>query len=228
MTAGHAGQPVPPDCRDAFHGWPWSICGAARGFTFIELLIVVVLAALLGATLLSLFRYQNRVFRSENQSVEMDQNVRAGLDLMLRELRNAGMKDPLRSYVDPPRIVAADSQSIRFTMDFHSTTAPDGGPDGDVLDANEDIEYSYTLADRTLRRRTRGSAGDSGAQPMAEFVTRVRFDYFDASAAPIASPVAAAVLPNIRRIKVTVSGAAPDGGSATTLESDVAPRNLAY
>jgi type II secretory pathway pseudopilin PulG len=198
------------------------------GITLVELLIVVVLAGIVGATAVNLFRAQNGIFRRENLSLEMDQNVRAGLDLMLRELRNAGMKDPLQPYAAMPAILLADTTAIRFTQDFHSTLKPDGGPDGDVQDANEDIEYTYTPADSTLRRRTRGEAGDSGAQPMAEHVTRVRFSYFDAAGDPILAPVAAASLASIRRIHVTLWGAASDGNSESTLESDVVPRNLAY
>jgi type IV pilus assembly protein PilW len=222
--------------------WPWAWLssrpsarrtevpqGVLRGgFTLVELLIVVVLAGLLGATVINLFRSQNAVFRSENQSLEMDQNLRAGLDLMLRELRNAGIRDPLHVYADPPGIAAADSNQIRFKQDFHSTANPNGAPDGDVLDTNEDIEYTFTLADSTVRRRTQGVGGDSGAQPMAEHVTRLRFTYFDEAGAEIALPMNAAALASIRRLHVRLEGAAADGKSVSTLESDVVPRNLGY
>ena len=198
------------------------------GFSLVELLIVVVLAGILGSTLMSLFRIQNRAFRTENRTLEVDQNLRAGLDLVLRELRNAGMKDRLQPYAALPGILSADSTGIRFTTDFHSTTDPNSPPDGDVLDANEDIEYSYTSSDSTLRRRTRGSAGDSGPQPMAELVTRVRFDYFDADGNLLPFPLDAAALASIRRIHVSMTGAAPGGRAPSTLESDVVPRNLDY
>ncbi len=198
------------------------------GFTLVELLIVVVLAGFLGATVINLFRTQNFIFRSENQSLEMDQNLRAGLDLMLRELRNAGIRDPLQVYADAPGIAVADSNQIRFKQDFHSTSNPNGASDGDVFDANEDIEYTFTPADSTVRRRTQGTAGDSGAQPMAEHVTRLRFSYFDAAGTPIALPMDAAGRASIRWIHVRLEGAAADGASVSTLESDVVPRNLAY
>ncbi len=201
---------------------------AAAGFTLVELLVVVVLASLLGTTVIGLFRMQNGIFRSENHSIEMDQNLRAGLDLMTRELRNAGMRDPLQVYADPPRIALADSTQVRFKQDFHSTANPDGAPDGDVFDANEDIEYSYTSGDRTVRRRTRGDGGDSGAQPMAELVSRLRFSYFDAAGVEIPTPVAAGSLAAIRRVQLRLEGRAADGLSTSTLESDVVPRNLAF
>ncbi|MFN2433179.1 MAG: prepilin-type N-terminal cleavage/methylation domain-containing protein [Gemmatimonadota bacterium] len=202
------------------------IAGRAPGFTLVELLIVVVLAGLVGATVVNLFRYQTRIFRSENQSVQLDQNLRAGMDLMVRELRNAGMKDRLYAYGTLPGILSADSSSVRFTADFHSTDDPEGGSDGDALDGNEDVEYTFTPVDSTLRRRTRGTAGDSGAQPMAEYVTRVRFTYLDAAGDTLGFPISGAALGTIRRIGIALQGAAPDGQSATRLESDVVPRNL--
>jgi hypothetical protein len=147
---------------------------------------------------------------------------------MLRELRNAGMRDPLQAYGDPPGIALADSDQIRFKQDFHSTTNPVGSSDGDVLDANEDIEYTFTSGDSTLRRRTQGIAGDSGAQPMAEHITRLKLTYFDGSDAAIPLPMDAAGRASIRRIHVQLEGAAPDGKSISTLESDIVPRNLSY
>jgi hypothetical protein len=138
------------------------------------------------------------------------------------------MKDPLQPYADAPGVAFADLSQIRFKQDFHSTSNPNGGSDGDVLDANEDIEYTFTPADSTVRRRTRGQDGDSGAQPMAEHVTSLRFTYYDAAGNVIATPVAAGSLAAIRRIRVSFAGAAPDGQSVSTLESDVVPRNLGY
>ena len=216
------------DAPDDDPGTPVTRAVRAAGFTIVELLVVVVLAGFLGITAMNLFRVQTRFFRNENHGVELDQNLRTGLDLIVRELRNAGMKDPLQPYGTEPGILAADSQQVRFTMDFHSTADPNGASDGDVLDGNEDVEYTWTAADSTLRRRTRGTDGDSGAQPLAELVTRLHFQYFDEDGNTLAPPVTGAARAAIRRIHVRLEGATGDGESASALESDVVPRNLAY
>jgi type IV pilus assembly protein PilW len=200
----------------------------SAGFTLIELLIVLVLVGVTGATAINLFRVQNGAFRRENRVVEVEQNLRAGLDLMVRELRNAGMRDPLQVYgsSDTPGIAVAESTSIRFKQDFHSTADPNSGPDGDVFDTHEDIEYSYTPWDRTLRRRTRGSEGDSGAQPLAEYVTDFRFTYFDAAGDTIPFPITGPGLDSIRRIRINLTGAAAGLVGPAMLQTDVVPRNL--
>jgi type IV pilus assembly protein PilW len=199
---------------------------ALAGFTILELLVVVALAGVAGATAINLFRVQKNVFRSQNRSAEVDQNLRAAIDLMTRELRNAGMHDPREVYVDPPGIALADSHHVRFTTDFQG--AADMGPDGDARDPHEDIEYSHTPGDGTLRRRTRGESGDSGAQPMAEYVTGVRFLYLDNAGRSLPTPVATEERVAIRTIQVRLWGGAPGGGSATALETAVLPRNVSF
>jgi prepilin-type N-terminal cleavage/methylation domain-containing protein len=199
-----------------------------RGFTFTELLVAMVLAGVLGATAVSLFRAQSAAFRRENAAVEVEQNLRAGLDFMIGELRNAGMRDQRLSYADPPGFLTAEARAVRFTTDFRSGADANGAPDGDVVDPNEDVAYSFTSPDGTLRRETRGARGASGTQPLAEFVTEVSFTYLDGSGAVLASPVTGASLRAIRAISIRLSGAAPGGTPAATFEAAVAPRNLAY
>jgi prepilin-type N-terminal cleavage/methylation domain-containing protein len=199
-----------------------------QGFTLVELLIVVVLAGLLGAVTLDLFRTQNRLFRDQNRVVEVEQNLRAGLDLMLRELRNAGVQDQLAVYADAPGIAVADSNGVRLKQDLRSDLSSSGSPDGDVTDADEDVEYAFTRADSTLWRRTRGADGDSGLLPVANYVTRLRLTYFNADGDSLAFPIAGAALRDIRRVHIELTGAVPGGPSTAVIESDVAPRNLAY
>ena len=61
-----------------------------KGFSIIELLVVLVLSSILMAAFYRAFIGQQRSSAVQDQVVEMRQNVRAGLDRMTREIRMAG------------------------------------------------------------------------------------------------------------------------------------------
>jgi len=204
---------------------PRGIGRGRSGFTLVEILVVLVLSGLLGATMIKLVRVQNGSFRRQNSSAEAEQALRGGLDLMVRELRNAGTRERTSTYgAGLPGIARADSDAVRVKQDIHGAQ----GPDGDVSDPNEDIEYTLSSADSTLRRTDRGAGPDSTAQPMTPFVTRLRFDYYDAAGTAIPFPIAGADLGRIRRVQIMLTGAAKGWASPRTFQADVAPPNLAY
>ncbi len=61
-----------------------------KGFSMIELLVVLVLSSILMAAFYRAFIGQQRSSALQDQVVEMRQNIRAGLDRMTREIRMAG------------------------------------------------------------------------------------------------------------------------------------------
>lgn len=61
-----------------------------RGFTLVELMVAIVVGGILLAAAYEFLVSQNRVYEVQGQSIDMQQNVRAALDFMNRELRNAG------------------------------------------------------------------------------------------------------------------------------------------
>jgi type IV pilus assembly protein PilW len=63
---------------------------AARGFTIIELVIAMAIGMVVLGALYSLFSVQNRTFLLQEQIVEMQQNARSGMEIMLRDMRMAG------------------------------------------------------------------------------------------------------------------------------------------
>ncbi len=60
------------------------------GFTLIELLIVLVISTLLTAAIYSTFIGQQRTYAIQTGVVDMQQNARAALTVMMRDLRMAG------------------------------------------------------------------------------------------------------------------------------------------
>ncbi len=77
---------MPPLCR------PSHARHARRGFTLIEMLVVMVLASLLVGASLQLLDRQRRSARTETLRVDLQQNARYAIDMLTRELQQAGQK----------------------------------------------------------------------------------------------------------------------------------------
>ncbi len=128
-----------------------------RGFTLVELMITLVLAGIVIAAVYSAYTIQRKTYAAQEQVVEMQQNIRAAIDLMSLDLRMAGY-DPSGLGSANAGITAASANSITFTADFNE--------DGDVSDAGENI--AYDLAVTTLRRNN---------QPLTENIEQIEFCY---------------------------------------------------
>ena len=92
-----------------------------NGFTLIELLIAMVVAlVILGATY-GIFISQNKEISNQDKIVEMQQNVRAAMDMMSREVRMAGY-NPKRVITTPPiGIPDKDASYLYFIADLNES-----------------------------------------------------------------------------------------------------------
>ena len=70
--------------------------GNSRGFTLIELLIAMAVSGIVMAVIYWVYNNQQKSYGIQEDIVAMQQNVRAGMDVMVREIRMAGY-DPLKS-----------------------------------------------------------------------------------------------------------------------------------
>ena len=128
-----------------------------KGFTLVELLIAVAISGIAMTAIYSTYRSQQKTYIIETQVAAMQQNLRAAMFYIERELRMAGC-DPTGNA--GAGIVTAGDSTIRFTMDItggendgkdndNDGTTDESGEDvfadGDTLDTNEDI--TYALAD---------------------------------------------------------------------------------
>lgn len=186
-----------------------------KGFTLVELLTAIVPSLIVLGAVTSTFIIQNRSYEQQAHVVEMQENVRAGMQMMTRELVMAGY-DPIGAA--GAGIVSANADSIRFTMDLNS--------DGDVSDSNEDVTYALDATDKQLTRR---GTGIDTATPLAENIQELSFTYYDSNNSTTS------VVEKMRRITIhlTVRTRKPDphyssnnGYRTRTLTSDVSPRNL--
>ena len=141
-------------------------------FTLVELLVAMAMSGIVGIALYSAFINQSRTYSVQEDVVDMQQNLRAGFDLMEREIRMAGF-DPTNNA--EAGIVSADAEKIVFTLDL---TGTGGTPDGTTDDPNEYLTYSlYTSAGETRLGRKSTSNPLEYNKPVVENITALRFAY---------------------------------------------------
>lgn len=194
-----------------------------RGFSLIEMLIAMTVGLVVLGAMYNVFTVQNKAFGNQEEIVAMQQGVRAGMDMMAREVGMAGYD---------PALVNSDTNS---TNDFSGVTVSasqlqiradlDGNGAIDAT-SQENIIYAFDAANKRITRNI-----GAGAQPFSENVDAFTFEYIDGS------DVVTAASADVRRIRITITGrtAKPDpsysanGGYRTyRLISVVAPRNLAF
>ena len=109
-----------------------------RGFTLIELMVALALTGMVAAAAYGFYISQNRTYIAQDRVVEMQQNLRSALDIMVRDIRMAGC-DPQGSA--GAGFITTQAASVQFTMDIQDGTTI-GTSDGDVTDSDENIRYS--------------------------------------------------------------------------------------
>jgi prepilin-type N-terminal cleavage/methylation domain-containing protein len=127
---------------------PSSIYKTDRGFTLIELLVVMALGLVVLGAVLNIFIKQNETSQAQQEIAYAQQNVRAAMDLMMREIRNAGYNPENIVNFDP--IPVATGTSIQVRSDYRGDDADDP-PDGAVDDPNEDVTYSVSASNQIER-----------------------------------------------------------------------------
>jgi type II secretory pathway pseudopilin PulG len=177
----------------------------------VELLVGLLVSLIILAGTYSLFQSQQVAFSNQEQINEMNQNIRAAMDRMAREVRLAGYKTSTAVFNG---IATAQPTTIRLLADINQ--------DGTILGDTEDVTYSYDVD--TLRICRNGVS-----LPIAENITNLAFLYTLADGSTTSSPGA---LNTIRKVTISITARTkyPDLSTGQyrtfTLSSDVTPRNL--
>lgn len=178
-----------------------------RGFTLIELMVALVMVGIIGMGAIRLFIAQHQAFLQQNDGVRITQNARAGFDMLVRELRNAGY--------DPRD--AAGASITDWTSDSFGWTA-DLNADGDIADDGETVLYYYEPDEETLIRSEAGVEDE-----VADGITELDFGYFSDAAGTVAASAT-----EIEQVGISMTYATPAGVMPGNLETQVALRNQIY
>lgn len=147
------------------------------GFTLIELLIAMLISGIVMASIYSAFQSQQNTYVVQDQVAEMQQNIRAGMNIMVREIRMAGY-DPEDEA--GATITTATSTSLTFTM-VADSDGEDNDNDGTVDEAEElkTITYdhydAYGDGDNDIGRQVGAAASTKRA--IAENIDAIEFYY---------------------------------------------------
>jgi type IV pilus assembly protein PilW len=195
-----------------------------KGFTAVELLVSLAILSMTLGSIYSLYMSFIRTCTKEGVKVHIQQGVRSSLDMMIRDIRLAGL-DPTGT--DDFGIVAVSPQRIQFTADrdmdgeVDSADITDGIDDTDMefvayeYDGNSIVKMSLYKADGTLEL----------SDTMVENVTDLSFEYFNSD------DDTTSVLEDIRTVEITMTiekSSGRDGQVSRTLIKRVKCRNLEY
>jgi type IV pilus assembly protein PilW len=124
-----------------------------KGLSLIELVVALALAGIISLFIYRTYTVQRRSYVHQDQLLQMQQNLRMGMEMILREIQMAGFDPSIQKTAGAGIIQAAD-QSVQFAMDLDM--------DGDCQDTDEDVTYSLYTGTHGLQNLGRiGKAGGS-------------------------------------------------------------------
>jgi len=194
-----------------------------KGFTAIELLISLAIMSIALTSIYSMYMSFIRTCTKEGVKIRVQQNVRSGLDMMIRDIRLAGL-DP--DGTGDFGIVAVTSQRIQFTVDRDMDGELDDADTTDGIDAPdmEHMAYEYDGSGK-LKMVLYKANGNLETEIMAENVTDLTFTYFDSNDDTTSNP------DEIRMVDIQMTiqkASGQDGLVSRTLVKRVKCRNLDY
>jgi type IV pilus assembly protein PilW len=186
------------------------------GFTLIEMMVSITIGMVVIAAVTGTFNAQTRQNKAEEEISQMHQNVRGALDLMSREIMQAGYKASGGSVTG----VTYSTTQLLIQADLDTN--------GSIDTSNTSLEYITYVYDSANMRITRQLGTGGTAEIVADNITACTFTYKDASDATTTTSS------SIRKITVSTTGRTakvdpsyPGGYRTYQLNVDVTPPNLA-
>jgi len=156
------------------------------GFSLFELIIAMLITITIMGLSSSLLAGSFHVRSREDRKSDAIADVQRALNIMTREIGNAGMKLPSGlPYVSSNGVVAGDSDSTSIRIVSNLNGMPDSAngyyEDSDVIDTDEDVKFlmyvDATRGQRYIVRYEKNSTGQTTV--LANRVDSLVFRYYD-------------------------------------------------
>jgi len=189
--------------------------GNNRGFSLMELLVVMAVTTVVIATVYVSYSGQQESRLSQKQVVEMQQNIRGVLYVMTMEIRMAGY-DPYQSY--DAGITSAGDGSNGSPLTFSFVEDDDGEDNDNDLTVDEEGELktisfqlydAYSDGDNDIGRKV----GNGNYQAIAENIEDFQLTYMDEDGESTSD------IDEIKAIKIEITSKVDDDTIDYTLEN---------
>lgn len=145
------------------------VTGDGQGLTLVELMVAMLLTMVLMAAVYTTYQVQRTTSDVQHEVSSVQQDLRAVLDIMAWDIRQAGCDPSLQSTAGLV-IIQTGPESISFSMDLNE--------DGDTADTEPAEQVSYTLSGTSLRRK---NVMANVVTTLSSNVTTLGFTYYDAN-----------------------------------------------
>ncbi len=162
------------------------------GFTMIELLIAMVVSGVVAAAAYSVYVAQQSHYTAQIQVTDMQQNLRAVMDLMTSDIRMAGFDG---GSSDAGKITTGNATQFSFTVDLDESGAIDQQGEHIGYDLYGLTGGTYTLG-RSLDNDDNIDFNEH--QPVSDNISNLEFNYLDEDNNPTT------VLDEIRRVEISL------------------------
>lgn len=169
-----------------------------KGFTLVELMVAITIFGIASGAIYATYQYQQDVYLAQEQVAEMQQNGRAGIYVLGREIKMAGY-DP--SEKADAGIVTAGPAELVFTADRDGSGALQDSNSEQIRFALSNDADKNGIADSALCELGEEFNGAGGLQDVVENVDALEFFYHLADGTATLTPASPA---DIRSIDVSL------------------------
>jgi type IV pilus assembly protein PilW len=212
------------------------IAKTKAGFSLVELMVAMAVSGIVLTSIYQVYNTQLKTYTTQQSIVEMQQNMRAILYLMEREIRMAGYApEGGLGGAGNPIFSIARVNDLQYNIDITGgqSDGADNDDDGDVDEPDESVfsDGDSDDAGEIVRYQMSGGQLLRNGEMVADNIDSLAITYLDAAGAALAfdSGGDLVVPQNIRSIVVTLSGTPRSPGAVRkqmSLSSEIRIRNM--